>query len=111
VKLPKGDRAVVDLTKLRDYCLNPAHLCGRHKARVFAATLGVTARQAELLRAALLQAARDSEEAVLGEEDGFGKRYVLDFNMAGPKASGSIRALWIVRMNEAFPRLTSCYVL
>jgi hypothetical protein len=36
MKLPNGDRAIVDLEKLRAYCLNPQHPRGRHKARVFA---------------------------------------------------------------------------
>jgi hypothetical protein len=33
--LPNGARAILDIRKLADYCLNPAHLRGRHKARVF----------------------------------------------------------------------------
>ncbi len=37
MKLPNGGRAVVEIAKLRDYCLNPAHPRGRHNARVFAA--------------------------------------------------------------------------
>jgi hypothetical protein len=37
VKLPHAELAVVDIAKLRDYCLNADHLRGRHKARVFAA--------------------------------------------------------------------------
>ena len=40
MKLPNGDRAVIDIAKLRDYCLSPDHLRGRHKARVFAAAQG-----------------------------------------------------------------------
>ncbi len=42
MKLPNGERAVVDIIKLQDYCLNPAHPRGQHKARVFAAALGLT---------------------------------------------------------------------
>lgn len=38
MKLPNGDRAVVDIVKLTDYCLSTTHPRGRHKARVFAAT-------------------------------------------------------------------------
>jgi len=34
MKLPGGERANVDVAKLRDYCLNPTHPRGRHKARV-----------------------------------------------------------------------------
>jgi hypothetical protein len=45
-KLPNPDDAVVDIRKLRDYCLNPAHPRGRNKARVFASVLGLTASDA-----------------------------------------------------------------
>jgi hypothetical protein len=61
MKLPHGDLAVVDLAKLTDYCLNPAHPRGRHKARAFAASLGLTLDKADLLRDALLEAARTEE--------------------------------------------------
>jgi hypothetical protein len=40
MKLPNGERAVVDIRKLRDYCLSAKHRRGRHKARVFEAALG-----------------------------------------------------------------------
>lgn len=35
MKLPNADRAVVDLRKLRDYCLSQEHPRGQHKARLF----------------------------------------------------------------------------
>jgi hypothetical protein len=41
MKLPNATHAVVDVAKLRDYCLNPGHARGRHKARVFASVLGI----------------------------------------------------------------------
>ncbi len=41
MKLPNGERAVVDVAKLTQYCLNPQHVDGKHKARVFAAALGL----------------------------------------------------------------------
>jgi hypothetical protein len=110
VKLPNSDRAVVDLAKLREYCLNPSHPRGRHKARVFAASLGITARNAGLLRDALLQAAVEAE-AILGERDSFGQRYMLNFELHGPSGKAGVRSSWIVRPSEDFPRLTSCYVL
>ncbi len=110
MKLPNAGRAIVDIAKLRDYCLNPQHPRGRHKARVFASALGITAKHAEILRDALLDAAF-SEDAVPGEHDAFGARYVLDFEMHGPSGRASIRSSWIVRLGETFPRLTSCYVM
>ena len=80
VKLPNGERAAVDLAKLRDYCLNPDHLRGRHKVRVFAAALRLTADDAEELRDALLHAA-GTEDAIAAEQDQYGQRYVVDFIM------------------------------
>jgi len=55
MKLPNGDRAVVDIEKLRGYCLNPRHPRGRNKARVFASA-GIAEADAEELRMALLRA-------------------------------------------------------
>ncbi len=101
---------MVDPTKLRDYCLNPAHARGRHKARVFASVLGIWQEHAELLRKTLLEADRSSD-VILGELDAHGQRYVLDFSMDGPGGRAIIRSNWIVLSRESFARLTSCYVL
>ena len=76
--IPNAERAVVDIRKLRDYCLNPMHDEGQHKARVFATALGITADDAEDLRVLLLQAVKTSE-AQLGRRDAYGQRYTVDF--------------------------------
>ena len=110
MRLPNPENAIVDVRKLRDYCLNPEHPRGRHKAQVFSAALGLGAEDAEELREALLTAAC-SEEAVAGEEDEYGKRYVLDFEMSTAVGTATVRSGWIVRHGEDFPRLTSCYVV
>ncbi len=110
MKLPNADRAVVDLDKLRNYCLNPAYRRGCHKARLFASLLGLTADHAGDLRDALLAAARN-ENAQPGERDEYGARYVVDFTMNGPAGQRTVRSGWIIRRDEDFPRLTSCYVL
>jgi hypothetical protein len=111
MKLPGGDRAVVELAKLTDYCLDETHPRGRHKARVFAARLGLDRADAALLRGELLRAAAKSPDAVEGATDGFGRRFTLDLVVAGPKGSGVVRSAWIARTGEDFPRLTSCYLL
>ena len=110
MKIPHPERAIVDMAKLRGYCLSKNHHRGRHKARVFAATLGLTAENAELLRDALLIAVQNSD-AKPTEDIGFGQLYVLDFFMEGPTGKAMVRSGWIVRTGEDFPRLTSCYVL
>lgn len=110
MRLPNSDRAIVDIAKLRDYCLNTTHKRGRNKARVFVAALGLTADDAEQLQAALVDAAQ-SCEATPTEETEFGQLYVLDFPMLGSAGEAMIRSSWIVRKGEYFPQLTSCYVL
>jgi len=109
MKLPQGERAVVDLAKLRNYCLNPEHLRGRHKARVFAARLGLDSGDASRLREALLQAAC-AEEVVEGHADEHGRRYILDFGMKTLRGGGTIRSIWLVPGPEHPPRLVTCYV-
>lgn len=56
MKLPNAERAVVDVRKLRHYCLNNEHPRGQHKARVFRSALGWTAEQAEDVQRRLLKA-------------------------------------------------------
>ena len=109
VKLPNATHAVVDIDKLRDYCLNPKHPRGRHKARVFARRLGLSAADASVLRSVLLAAAREAE-VTPGATDVHGSRYVLDFEFKGPGGTATIRSHWIVRRGERAPRMSSCYV-
>lgn len=110
MKLPGGERAIVDIARVRDYCLNPTHPRGRHKARVFASALGMMAMDAEFLREALLRAARE-EDAIPGEADEYGERYAVDFNLIRGDRQAVIRSAWIIRRREQVPRLTSCFVL
>ena len=73
MKLPNGERAIVELSKLTEYCLDPSHPRGRHKARVFASRLGIGQSEAALLRVALIDIAATSDEAVAGITDGSGR--------------------------------------
>jgi hypothetical protein len=110
LKLPNADAAVVDIAKLRDYCLNDAHPVGKHKAIVFKSALGFTASDAELVRDSLIDAV-SILECMLGVVDEYGKRYTVDVILAGPAGSATVRSGWIIRAGEDFPRLTTCYVL
>lgn len=56
MKLPNAENAVVEIAKLRDYCLNPHHPDGKHKARAFQEKLGLERSDAELLRQSILEA-------------------------------------------------------
>jgi hypothetical protein len=110
MKLPNRERAIVDIEKLRDYCLSLDHPRGRHKARVFRSVLGLTRDHAGELREALLRAVAQ-REATEAEADEFGRRDFIDFEFRGPKSAAKIRSGWIVRAGEDSPRFASCYVL
>jgi len=109
MRLPNGERAIVDLRKLRDCCLNPDSPRGRHKARVFAAALGLTPEDAPTMQAKLREIARTGD-ATRGEVDLYGQRYTIDFEMVTEAGKAMIRSCWIVLRGQTAPRLTTCYV-
>lgn len=108
--LPAGADAIVEISKLRDYCLDPLHPRGRHKARVFLSALSLGQADADFLRAALLEAAREGD-AVPGEADEYGDRYTVDFPITRGNREAKVRSAWIILRGESAPRLTSCFVL
>ncbi len=110
MKLPHPSQAVVDIRKLRDYCLDPNHPRGRHKAHVFASALGLTKQDAPILQQKLLDVVY-THEAVRTNEDAYGIRYQIDFEMESETGRATIRSTWIVRQGEAFARLVTCFVL
>lgn len=113
MKLPNAERAVVDIEKLRDYSLNPNHPKGKHKARVFQAALGLKADNAERLREMIIEAILVSE-ARAQQPTTYGQRFVVDFHVTGfdkfVATTVTVRSAWIIRNDEDFPRLTSCFI-
>ena len=108
MRIPHAENATVDIRKLRDYCMNPLHPEGKHKARLFAAALGMTAADAEPLRDALLQVVK-FHDATLGRRDAYGQRYQIDFAFDWRGRRAILRSGWIVEHGSAIPRLTTCY--
>lgn len=107
--IPNAEHAVVDIRKLRDYCLNPLHDDGKHKARLFAA-VGITITDAETLRDTLLQVVK-THEAQLGRRDTYGQRYTVDFSLTWHGKQTVIRSGWILEHETDILRLTTCYPL
>jgi hypothetical protein len=107
--IPNAERAVVDVRKLRNYCLSPMHDEGKHKARLFAA-VGMTANDAEDLRDILLQVVK-THDAQLGRRDEYGQRYIVDFLLEWHGKRAMIRSGWILEHHADTPRLTTCYPL
>lgn len=110
MRLPHGDEAILDIRKIEDYCLSPAHPRGRHKARVFRDALDLRRSDASWLRNVLLEAARSSE-AFLVAEDAWGSHWRLDVTLKGQGKSAVVRTIWIVRTGESVPRFVTCWVL
>ena len=113
MKIPNAERAIVEVDKLTEYCLNPVHPRGRHKARVFESALGITASDADTLRDALRDAVL-SDDALMGEGDEYGQRYVVEFELTGPAGDATVRSAWIVRAGgrvagpkSSWPRLNA----
>ena len=102
----------VDIAKLREYCLSDRHPRGRHKARVFRSRLGLSAGDAETLRKALLDVAKDRQgDLQPSDADEFGQRFILDFSMTTASGTAIVRSAWIVLIGQNVLRLTSCYLL
>ena len=109
-KLPNPARAIIRTEKLEGYCLNPEHQDGQHKARVFKSVLNLGIENVEALRSALLNAVR-THMAVLTKRNNYGQKYIIDFEMTHSGKTAKIRSAWIVRNDDNFPRLITCYVL
>jgi hypothetical protein len=110
MRVPNAGHAFIDMSKLRDYALDPTHRVGGHKARLFAILLGMTIGDADALRNILFSVIR-TEEATLGELDEYGQRYVIDFLLIWQSKQATVRCAWIIRPDEDFPRLVTCYPL
>ena len=110
MKIPNAERAVVDIRKLQDYCLNPQHHRGKHKARLFTSLLDMDADDAKELRNALLEAVKN-QDAQLAEKDAYGQRYTLDFTLTWRDKQAKIRSAWIIEIDTDFPKLTTAFPL
>jgi hypothetical protein len=108
--LPNGEAATLDIRKLSDYCLDPVHPRGRHKARVFRETLGVLREDAVWLRNAILTALPDAQAVEL-ETDEYGTRWRTDVSLMRHDRRAVIRTIWIFRAGEPVPRFVTCWVL
>ncbi|MBE9111307.1 hypothetical protein IQ273_18025 [Nodosilinea sp. LEGE 07298] len=108
MKLPNGAYAVISIDKLTNYCLNPNHSSGKHKARVFASALGITVGNADELRQLIAQAATEGE-VVQQDNTAFGQLYKVDWAI-GNQGSVVLRTLWEIRVDQSNPRLVSAFI-
>ncbi len=110
MKLPNPELAIIDTKKLSDYCLNFEHPDGQHKARVFKSALGISLENVEKLRLAILEAIQVNK-AIIDKSNQYGQKYIVDFTMVRAQQQATIHSVWIVKHNENFSRLVTCYIL
>jgi len=108
MKLPNGEFAVIPMEKLTNYCLNPNHSSGKHKARVFASALGITIENADVLKELIVQAALEGD-VVQEDKTGFGNLYKVDWVIAG-RDQLILRTLWEITSHDPNPRLVSAFI-
>jgi hypothetical protein len=107
--LPGAERAIVAIEKLRDYCLNPDHIDGKHKAFVFQQLLQWGPDDAFRLKSLILTGILQ-EPAKVRHEDAYGRRYAVDIPYVHHDRMIRVRTGWIIKTGEDYPRLTSCYI-
>lgn len=110
MKLPNPERAIVGIDKIAGYCLNPEHPEGKYKARVFKSALDLELNDAEELQTILLEAVANYD-AIPGKNNPYGQKYIIDFTVTRGNKQAMIQSVWIVRNDENFPRLVTCYVI
>jgi len=110
MRVPNAEHAFVDQRKLVDYCLDDQHPVGKHKARVFRSALDIGPAQAKMLENWLLEAVSRNDQAKLVRKNSFGRSYVLDFEAVHDSRSAVVRCTWIIRADEDFPRLVTCFI-
>ena len=108
MKLPRGDKALVEDAKVRDYLVSNEHPVGRFKARVFAVA-GYHRKNWQRLRDDL-RALGAVIEVRPGPADRFGRRFVGRGWLEGPTGTLlPVVTVWIIPSTGEPPRLVTAY--
>ena len=110
MKLSNPEKTFIDNNKLAGYSLNVNHEEGKHKARVFKSALNLTIDNLEELKQVLLEAVK-TYEAIPDKANSYGQKYIIDFPWTRNNKTTIVHSVWIVRNDENFPRLVTCYLL
>ncbi len=96
----------IDIRKLRDYCLNPKHPVGKHKARVFASQVRLGRKDAGILKRAITKAIKKAEIQI-EREDEFGRRFSAVIELSIKNNTAFVKTVWIIRSEEKIPELVT----
>jgi hypothetical protein len=108
--LPHRDQVYVPPSKLHDYVLAADHPRGQHKARVFAAALGISRTDWEHLREQIKIGVLTAPVSNV-QVKAYGVLYEVPIPVEGLNgASHEVITGWIVAGENPAPRLTTAYV-
>ena len=98
------DKIIIDVRKLRDYLLNPAHPEGATKAQ-YLSEMGYTQDNFHILEVDLRNQHLTCDEQP-GKVSNYGVKYEIVAPLVGPNGKKRlIRSVWMIRKKEAFARL------
>lgn len=108
MKLPNGEKAIIDERKIREYLVSRSHPVGRFKAKFFAG-LGFGPGNWQVLAAAILQVAANGDVQFV-EDNVHGRKYLVSGTLTGPQGrSAAVVSVWIVKVGDDVPRLVTVY--
>lgn len=108
--LLNAEHAVVDYKKLSTYSLDPNHLSGGHKARVFQSALGYNPTNADVLGARVQEGVLTATAKIL-DANQHGQRMAVDMPILGANGETVIvRSGWIYEPDAVVPRMTTIFV-
>lgn len=99
----------IEISKLKDYCLNENHTVGKHKAKVFREVLGLSAEHSEWLKDKIVESV-STNKFIPKEPNIYGDRYEMNFNLKTSKGSATVVTGWICLKGADVFRLTTCYI-
>ncbi|MBS4027023.1 MAG: hypothetical protein KGZ58_00180 [Ignavibacteriales bacterium] len=109
MKLPNGEQAIIPEAKLEEYCLNPLHPDGKHKAKVFEKALGFSISESDELRKLVLESA-EMGNVTKQSKNNFGTLYRVEHTVQGLLQEEILVTLWIIPNIETQPYLTTSYI-
>ena len=109
-RLPYYEHATIPEEKLRGYVLNPEHPVGRHKARVFASTLGIYQQDWRYLNDQILEGLPVSDATRVELDTPWGPRWEVPVMVEGRNARRAyVLTFWLIRPG-GYPQLTTARV-
>lgn len=111
VQFINSESIEISPAKLTEYALNPNHIDGKHKAKVFETTLGYTLDNYQDLIDNVYRNINKFPFSQIGSNDQ-GKLFRCDIAMSGPNGKTAVvRTGWITENDSGLYRLTTIFVL